>query len=116
MIASGQQTAFSRPGIRLILGAGPLLAVLYAVPSLASMHQSATGLWQHVMTSTGLLPGIGTILGALVLLIIYGIGCVRYACSKGYSKEIGFWLCLGHFPGFITLLVLPDRCVSSEHR
>jgi len=46
--------------------------------------------------------------GFLVSGIMYLLGFVRYATSKGYSGWLAFWLLLGQLYGFVTLFLLPD--------
>lgn len=81
-----------------------LMAVAAIAPTvMASIENNHE--WSMVYTG---MPALLAVLGGVLVFVLYFVGFLRYCASKGYSKWLGFWLLLGSFPGFITLLMLPD--------
>jgi hypothetical protein len=50
----------------------------------------------------------------LIVTVPYAIGCIRYAGSKGYGTGIGLLLFIANLPGFLIMLLLPDRTKHNE--
>ena len=91
----------SRPGAVIIV----LSFTLMLVVSVLSAFQAAQTPG-HELTGQAAVPWF---MALLVLGILYLLGFIEYANSKGYSGWLAFWLCLGQLPGFIALLLLPDQ-------
>lgn len=99
------KTFLSRPGsiqmtIALVLATLAGLVPIY----LACMMPSHE--WFMVLTG---LPAASMAAASLAILGLFFVGYIRYCISKGYSGWIGFWLFWSNLPGFIVLLLLPER-------
>jgi len=90
----------------MILATGALIFVLTCVAG-----GLASNLPNHEITG---LPGLMWLTVFLVLSTCYLLGCIKLGRSKGYSGWLMFWLFLAQFPGFIALLLLPDRREKSD--
>jgi hypothetical protein len=92
----------ARPGAVQMLVSGSILILtgLWPIFMAISHRQSFV-----LLTGT---PAVAATLAAAILGCAYFVGFLRYCSSKGYSQWIGLCLFLGHFAGFLALLLLPD--------
>lgn len=98
------KTGLARPGAMQMVGAAILVLVVAIGPLFLAAVQPEQ-VWSIMLTG---FPAFAVSVSGLLVLVLYLVGFLRYCASKGYSKWLGFWLLLGHFAGFIALLLLPD--------
>jgi hypothetical protein len=98
------KTGLSRPGAMQMVAA-IILGVVAAIGPLFLAFMRPDQVWFMALSG---LPAFAIAISGVGVLILFFVGFIRYCASKGYSKWIGFWLCFGHLPGFIVLLLLPD--------
>jgi hypothetical protein len=91
----------SRPGSALIVLSGVLYSMIIAYVAVITK-----GSMEITVSGMETVPWLAAI--AIPFAICF-LGFVKYAASKGYSRWLGFWLCCAQLPGFIVLLLLPDR-------
>lgn len=95
-----------RPGavlmaISLVVAIGAAIAPLYLALMMPS-HE-----WFMILTG----PRAFALSAAGVLVVaMYLIGFMSYCRSKGYGIGIGLCLFMCNLPGFVVLMLLPDRC------
>jgi hypothetical protein len=100
-----RKVALSRPGAMQMLASAGLMAFIGLGPTLyISLYPPHE--WQMFLYG---LPALFMILGGAILVVNYCIGFLRYGASKGYSTWLGLCLLLANVPGFLALLLLPDR-------
>lgn len=100
----------SRPGAIQMLASIVLVTFASIGPIVLAIRQPGH---EWLMSLSGL-PALAMTIATVLVLALYCIGFLRYCASKGYSKWLGVCLLLGHFPGFIALLLLPDLQASSQ--
>jgi len=98
-------TGIARPGAKLMIFAAALMILGTTVPWLLA-SSSPSHLWFLELTG---LPALGLVMGHAVLILMYFLGYLAYVGSKGYSKWLGFCLFFASVPGFVVMLLLPDR-------
>ncbi|MBU6452723.1 MAG: hypothetical protein KGS72_13135 [Cyanobacteria bacterium REEB67] len=99
------KTGLARPGAMQMV----LAVVLAMVISIGPLFMAATRpdhQWSVAWTG---LPAFGVAISGIVAGFVYFVGFLRYAVDKGYSPWLAFWLFCGNAPGFIALILLPDR-------
>jgi len=98
------KSGLSRPGARQMVAA-VILLVVGAIGPLFLAFMQPNQEWSMVLSG---FPAFVVAISGVVVVFLFFVGFIRYCASKGYSKWIGFWLCFGHVPGFVVLLLLPD--------
>lgn len=66
--------------------------------------------WSVVLTGT---PAFAWVAAAMLVTVCYFVGFLRYCASKGYSMWLAVLLFVSNVPGFIILLLLPDRTAEA---
>jgi hypothetical protein len=99
------EKGLSRPGAMLMVASAILMLVSAIGPVFLAVMRP-THEWLMVLSG---FPAFAIISASALTAVLYFVGFLRYCVSKGYSSWLGFWLFLGNVPGFIVLLLLPDR-------
>ena len=99
------KTGFGRPGALQMLIAVALGAMEGVIPFVMAASMPSHE-WALVLNG---FPAFLMMAAGMATAILYFVGFLRYCTSKGYSPWLGLLLLICNVPGFIMLLLLPQR-------